>query len=367
MNKKPKIVLTGGHLSPLLAVLEALEKKADCMVVGRKYAFEGDKTVSLEYKVMQELGISFYPFSAGRFQRRLSKNTIPSLLKSPVSFLKARKLLKKLQPDVVVTFGGYIGVPVSLAAYSLQIPVVLHEQTQKAGLANKFIGRFASKVCISYSSSRAFFPHDKTVLTGNPVRKEVFTVDAVFDIPKDMPVLFVTGGSTGAHTINTYIEYLLPKLLQKFVVIHQTGDSEQFQDYAHLLKLKETLPAVLKKRYILKQFILPSEIGFVYKKADVVLCRSGANTISELLALSKKALVVPLPHGQSNEQLENAKLYESSGLGIYKEEKDIRLENLLKNLEDLLDIQIVQKKEKSLEDPAEKIADIVLSFTHDEY
>ncbi len=335
-ENQPKIVLTGGHLSPLLAVCEELAKKAECLVIGRKYTFEADQATSLEYEIFKERQAKFYNIAASRFQRNMSKYTIPSLLRLPKSFLQSIQILRQEKPNAVLTFGGYIGFPVAVSARLLGIPVVLHEQTLHAGLANRSISALATKICISYPSSEKYFPADKTILTGNPIRQEVFIYNKNFGVPSGSPVIFVTGGSTGAHQLNTYIEFLLEKLLEKFVIIHQTGDARQFQDYERLLVLKKKLPKELSSRYILKKFVMPEEIGWVYKNADLVISRSGANTISELLALKKKAILIPLSHGQNNEQLENAKFYESSGLGEYILEKEVNLNNLYSRIEHLL-------------------------------
>lgn len=331
-KKNVKVVLTGGHLAPLWAVYEVLRKRAECVVIGRKYTFEQDKTISLEYQLFEELGAQFYNLPAGRLQRKVTRNTVPSLMRTPRAFIAARALLKKEKPAVVLTFGGYIGLPVALAAKSLGIPVVLHEQTQKAGLTSRVISRFAAKICVSFPSSEKHFPPHKTILTGNPLRREIFEVQGTLPIPEDRPVLFVTGGSAGSHRINTYVEFLLPKLLRVFTVIHQTGDAHEFQDYARLSKTAQQLPMDERRHYIIRKFILPSEIGFVYKRADVLLARSGANTVSELIALQKHALLIPLRYGQKEEQLENAKYYQATGLGTYMKEEYVDLGKLYDEL-----------------------------------
>lgn len=330
--KRKKILLTGGHLAPLLAVLTVLEKDADVVVVGRRHTFEADKGFSLEYTLFKERKIPFYNLSAARLQRRFGRKTIPSLLRFPGSILRVFSILLHERPDAVLTFGGYIGFPVALSAYVLRIPVVLHEQTQKAGVASKIIGKIAAKVCISNSSSRKYFPAGKTILTGNPIRPEVFMVQKEFKVEKNLPILFVMGGSTGAHIINTYVEYTLKSLLSDFTVIHQTGDAQEYQDFNRLSTLRRRLSPRMQKRYLLQKFIMPDEIGWLYENATVILSRAGANTVSELLACRKKALLIPLSHGQHNEQLENAKLYAESGLGEYIEEKDVQLNALLKTL-----------------------------------
>ena len=175
-GKKPKIILTGGHLSPLLSVIEEMKNKADILVVGRKHTFELDDALSLEFQLITKLNIPFYDLKAARFQRKFTRRTLPSFLKVPSSLFLAMAFLRKHRPDAVLTFGGYLGLPISVAANLQKIPVFLHEQTLEAGLTNKFISRFAKKIFISFPSSSKFFPKNKTILTGNPLRREIFEV-----------------------------------------------------------------------------------------------------------------------------------------------------------------------------------------------
>lgn len=360
MKDRKKIILTGGHLSPLLAVYDVLRQEADVAIIGRKYTFEVDKTESLEYSIFKNENVDFFDIDAPRLQRKYTKETIPSFFKSPQAISRALTVLQKEKPDSVLIFGGYIGIPVALAAYIKKIPIVIHEQTLAAGLANRIIGKFASKICISFPDSKKYFNNKKIVLTGNPVRKEVFEVIKEVVIPRDKPILYITGGSTGAHAINLLVSEVLDSLLEKFNVIHQTGDAQEFKDFDVLSQKREELPESLQNRYILRKFILPSEIGWIYKNSDVVLSRAGINTVTELLTLSKKALLIPLPHGQKNEQLKNAKMYQGSGLGIYIAQEEATPKNIMSGLEKLMSKKI-EKREEGGNSSAEKIAEIVLA------
>ncbi|MGE5042303.1 MAG: UDP-N-acetylglucosamine--N-acetylmuramyl-(pentapeptide) pyrophosphoryl-undecaprenol N-acetylglucosamine transferase [Candidatus Levyibacteriota bacterium] len=357
---KPKIVLTGGHLAPLLAVLDQLDGKAEPVVIGRKYTFENDTAESLECQILTNRHIPFYNLSAPRLQRKFTRNTIPSFFKGPGSFARALSILKREKPVAVLTFGGYIGFPVAAAAKILGIPVVLHEQTLDAGLTNKLIARIAKKICISHESSNRHFPKNKVVLTGNPVRKEIFLVRDKFEVPAGREVLLVMGGSSGAHRLNVLVEDAIQQLLEHYTVIHQTGDAQEFTDYDRLERLRSGLSFTRQKHYILKKFIQPDEIGWAYHNADMVLSRSGMNTVTELLALGKRAVLVPLPFAQKNEQKRNAQLLEQAGLGIIMEEKDMSADLLLKNLEKLKNMKSSHPAKKQ-DDAAEKIARAILS------
>ena len=155
-----RIVIVGGHLSPALAVIEKL-KAEEVFYIGRKHAFEGDKAISAEYQEVEKLNIPFFTLNTGRLQRKFSKHTMPSLIKIPFGFVRSFAILKKIRPDVVLGFGSYMFLPVALASKLLNIPVIVHEQTLEAGVTNKLVAKFAKKVCISWESSKDYFPKEK--------------------------------------------------------------------------------------------------------------------------------------------------------------------------------------------------------------
>lgn len=308
--------MTGGHLSPLLAVMDALPADTTVLVIGRKHALEGDKAVSLEYQALLDRNISFAEISAARLQRKWTQHTLFSLFKFPYGFFQAFMILKDFDPNVVLSFGGYIGLPVTLASFLLHIPVVIHEQTQEAGLTNRLASLWARKVCISWENSGRFFPRSKTVFTGNPVRK--FRVQSsefrIVEKKEGLPVIYITGGSTGSHVINVLVEGCLENLLQNYRIIHQTGDAQKYRDFERLQKLKDSLGKMLKARYHLTKFVKPEDVGSIFSRADLVVSRSGINTIMELLFFEKPSLLIPLTFSADNEQLKNAFLLKETGL-----------------------------------------------------
>lgn len=353
-----KILITGGHFSPAYALIQELKKENKVVIVGRRHAQEGHSSDSLEYQLAQKLDVPFINLKAGRLGRKITRNSIASFLRAPQGFGRAMSILKKEKPDVVLSFGGYISLPVCLAARLLSIPIVIHEQTQRAGLANKYIGKIANKVCISFDSSRPFFPASKTVLTGLPLRPEVTQVIKKFDVPSTKPLLYITGGSTGSHAVNGFIAQTIGPLLESYSVIHQTGDSE-FKDFEKLEAIRESLTPDMQKRYVIKKYIYPDEIGWILKNADIIVGRAGINTVNEILTLHKKAVLIPLPHGQKGEQKANAELVEKSGLGYYIDQ-DLATPEVF--------IELIHKAEKlkitegSLEDvmkPTEKIIKVI--------
>ncbi|MDP3726757.1 MAG: UDP-N-acetylglucosamine--N-acetylmuramyl-(pentapeptide) pyrophosphoryl-undecaprenol N-acetylglucosamine transferase [bacterium] len=317
-----KLVIAGGHLSPLLAVVDALSVNDSVLVVGRKHGFEGDSAISLEHQTLFDKNISFKSISTGRWQRRFTSHTFTSLLKLPYGFFQAFLILKEFAPDVVLSFGGYIGLPVTLASFLLRIPVVIHEQTQEAGIANRIASIWARKVCISWENSGRFFPKSKTVFTGNPIRKfSISNLQArraklcVFPISNErLPLIYITGGSAGSHAINLLVEECLERLLQKYRVIHQTGDAQKYRDFYRLQKLKDSLDKTLKARYHLTKFVKPEDVGSIFSRADLVVSRSGINTVIELLFFEKPSLLIPLTFSADNEQLKNALFLKEAGL-----------------------------------------------------
>lgn len=334
-----KIALIGGHLAPALAILDNLPSDAEVFFVGRKFTIEGESTLSLEYKTITERNISFYHISTGKFQRHFSLSTIRSLSRIPGGFFQSLSLLQQHRPDVVMGFGGYISVPVALAAFFLRIPVVIHEQTLEAGLANKIIALFAQRICLSWKQSERFFPKKKSVLTGNPLR--TFSIGQLPDnlSTEHLPLLYITGGSAGSHAINALVERSLEKLLHHYRIIHQTGDVEAFSDFERLSRLHESLPQKLQKRYFVTKFVSPADVGTYMNAADLIVCRSGINTVTELLYFGKPSFLIPLPLGQKNEQLKNAQFVKKAGIAEYRLQSSVTDSSFLHEIE-----QMIEKK-----------------------
>src|SRR3989344_6721216 len=180
-----KVLITGGHFSPAYSLIpELLKRGHEVAIVGRRHALEGDRAESYEYIVSQKENIPFFELRTGRLQRKLTSRTFTSILKVPVGLTSAVKIISNYKPDIVLTFGGYIGFPVSYAAKLVRVPVVLHEQTQNAGVSAKLIGKVANKICVSFIGSENQFPGNKVIYTGNPVRKELFEIKDKIDLPK---------------------------------------------------------------------------------------------------------------------------------------------------------------------------------------
>lgn len=348
-----KIVIVGGHLSPALAVIEKL-KSEEVFYIGRKHAFEGDKALSLEYQEIEKLNIPFFALNTGRLQRKFTKHTIPSLIKIPLGLVWSLAILNKIKPDVVLGFGSYLFLPVAMAAKLLNIPIVVHEQTLEAGYANKLVAKIAKKICISWKSSESFFPKEKIVLTGNPLRQEIIDVKKMAKVNNPIPQIYITGGGSGAHVLNLLVEKSLDKLLEKYSIIHQTGWSEVYRDFERLKKIDN-------KNYQCRKHLSAGEAALAIQKSDLVVGRSGINTVTELIYLKRAAFLIPLPVGQNNEQLKNAQFIKSLGLGEYKEQYLLTSDKFISNIESMLkNIKNYKLKDELIsENAAEKIIEVL--------
>lgn len=357
-----KILFSGGHLSPCLALIDFLKDKKDIEIiyVGRKYNNDQEKSLSLEYKEIIKRKIKFYHLSTGRLTRGLNFNTIINLLKIPRGILMALKILRKEKPDIVFSFGGYLAFPIALCSFFLKIPLYTHEQTISPGLTNRIIALLAKKVFISFEETKKFFPQRKTIYTGIPLKPNIFRIiKKPFHLDSvTKPKIFVMGGSLGSHSINVIIEKNLSYLEKRFVIIHQVGNIKKYKDFERLKKKAD-------ENYFLVEHFLDNEIGYIYKVADLVISRAGANTFFELISLKKPAILIPLPWSANNEQLKHAYLFERFGLG-YVFNQNEKPEELIKLIEKIFENYQTHKQNfnhlpiKFLTDAREKIIKEVL-------
>ncbi len=369
-----KIILVGGggHFAPLFSVLQHIPKKENVLIVGRKHALEGDKAVSLEYKIAQDLHLPFQTITTGRLQRKFTRRTLISLFKIPYGIIQAFLIVKNFSPNVVLSGGGYIAFPIGVACFFLGIPLVLHEQVQEAGLVNRITALFAKKVCISWESSSAFFPKEKTVLTGNPVRKfngSTAEILKKYGISSDvLPLLYITGGSLGSHALNEFIEGCLERLLSNFKILHQTGDAKEFGDFNRLYDKRKKLAPHLQNRYALTKFVDPQDVGGILQETILIVSRCGINTISELLYYKKPSLLIPLPFSQGGEQYKNSLLLKNAGLAEIVNQQDTTPDVLYKKLLDMKQhlskykVRNTQKETILVANAAENILKVVYSI-----
>ncbi len=328
---KHNVLLTGGHAgTTALAVIEEIQKKHDWKIywVGPKHAVEGKRNLTLEFKLFPDYNVTCLPIRAGRIQRKFTKHTIPALVRIPVGIVQAFGLVMRVKPKVILSFGGFAGFPVVVAGFLLGIPVVVHEQTVAVGLANKHSARFARKITLARAESAKYFPKDKVVVVGNPMLSQVRSVTPKTAIGAP-PQLFITCGSRGSQIINRALAPIIPTLLAEYEITHQTGDL----DIEEFLSIKKALPLNLQKKYHPTAFYEPTSIGTYYSKADIIIARAGANTVSEVIYVKRPTLFIPIPWSRYNEQTKNAEFARDLGIARVIHQNDLAPDVIQKEVE----------------------------------
>lgn len=364
-----KLVFTGGHHNSSLEVLKRIRKlkpEAEFLWLGHRHTSLRDRSDSAEYCEVTSADIKFVELKAGKFYKVL--NPI-YLLRIPYGFIQAFYHLYKFKPDIIVSFGGYLAVPVVIAGKLLGIKSVTHEQTSVVGMANRVIGKYATRIFITWPQSQVYFDKKKTILTGLPVRESIFKTDSKsFKFDNNLPTIYITGGKQGSHLINLAVSEKLSELLKITNIIHQTGANTTTKDNEILKEKREAMNQELKERYILKDFVYEDEIGSVFAASDIIISRAGAHIIYEILAVGKPSILVPIPWSSHNEQLMNAKMVVDMGLGKLLEQEDLTGDHLYEAVADMLkNIDEYKKnaqkaKEKIILDAADKIAEEIVEL-----
>lgn len=325
---KEKILFTGGHLTPAIAVLNELKKRGytNYVWIGQKRNQKGSTELSPEFITVRESEVKFYNLRTGKLDRT---NNFINLLRNFFliffGLISSLTIILKERPKIIMSFGGFLAVPVVIVGKIFGSKILTHEQTIVVGLANKIISKLADKVLISWESSANFFDSKKVVLTGNPIRRDIFLLKSnslTKDFDRELPTLLIMGGNQGSHEINSQVFKIIEELLQFCNIIHQTGNSSVTGDYKSANKIRENLPLNLRLRYIVRDYILKDEVGEALNKSDLILSRSGANTISEIMALGKLAILVPIPWSSYDEQIKNAISLVETGLGYIVKQDD---------------------------------------------
>ena len=322
-----RIVLTGGgtagHVTPNIALIPRLrELNYDICYIG---SYDG-----IEKKLIEEFHIPYYGISSGKLRRYFDPKNFSDPFKVLKGIGEARRTLKELKPDIVFSKGGFVSVPVVLAAKRLHIPVIIHESDLTPGLANKICIPSAAKVCCNFPETLSHLPAGKAVLTGSPIRQELLRGNAIAALEfchftANKPVILVMGGSLGSAAINDTIRGVLPELLKNFQVIHLCGKG----------KLDPHLTDV--QGYVQFEYI-KDELRDLFALADIVISRAGSNAICELLALHKPNILIPLSAKASRgDQILNARSFEAQGFSIVLEEESVTNLTLLNAIQTLMD------------------------------
>jgi len=333
VNKiKKTIIITGTHLTPALELIRQLkaDKKNNWEInyIGRKSNSSVDKNPSIESKIIPKIGIKFYSIDCGKLDRRWLPNTIKGLPQTAKSLFESSKLIKKIKPDVVVSFGGYVSVPVIISSFLKKIPSITHEQTLTNSLTTKINSLFVNKIALSFDNKqqKEKLPKDKIVITGNLLRQEIFHPQKN-KIGDNIDIL-ITAGNQGSHIINLLIKKNLPEL-KNYYIIHQTGK----KDFSSFKQLTKTYP-----KYKVFDYLESKDMAYVLNKTNLIIGRSGANTCQEIVALNKKSILIPLKISQQNEQLLNALWVKEKNPKntIIIEEKDLTEKNILEKIKKLI-------------------------------
>lgn len=313
-----KLLLTGGgtagHVTPNIAMLPLLKEKGyDVSYIG---SYNG-----IEKTLITEQGIPYYGIATGKLRRYFDVKNLTDPFRVIKGCFEARKLMRRIKPDVVFSKGGFVSVPVVLAAHKEHIPVIIHESDMTPGLANKICIPYASKVCCNFPETVSMIPDNKGILTGTPIRAELSRGDRqkgldLCHFTSSKPVIMVIGGSLGALHVNEAVRSILPNLLERFQVVHLCGKGKVDESFY-------STTGYYQFEYIDK------ELKDLFAAADIVVSRAGANAIFELLSLNKPNLLIPLPAGASRgDQILNAESFRKQGFSMVLPEEELSDETL---------------------------------------
>lgn len=334
-------------MTPALAVIEEIQgqkKPWNIFFVGRQYTSQGTNDESEEKKSIERMHIPFFPIHAGRMQRYFSLSALRELFFVPIGLIEACVFFLRHKPDVILSFGGYVSLPVVLAGWLFGIPVVIHEQTHVLGLANKIAARVANKVLVTFDDTKGTKQLPNTVVTGLPIRKSFFHVvtKPTFSVSSDKPILYITGGATGSVSLNDLLFPSIVRLVSSFTVIHQTGQPS----FEKALQIKKQLIKDEQERYFPYPYFASEDVAWLMKHMVLLVGRSGANTTVEVSLFEKPAIFIPLPWAANNEQMLNAIWYQHLGHGITVEQKKATPEQLLELILNFANKRVKEQGEK---------------------
>ncbi len=314
---------SGGPVSPLLAVAKQLKNRhpeAQFLWLG---GIRGP-----EKNMVNAFDIPFHWIFSGKLRRYFSWRNFIDPIFIFIGFIQSIIYIKKWKPDVVIGAGSFIAVPTGIAAWFLRVPLITHQQDIKVGLANKILSYFSKTTTVSFETSLVDFSKKKAVLTGNPVREDILYGDLDrarqhFNLQADKPIILIIGGGTGALKINQLAIGALPELLNDFQVIHITGKGKKLPPLA--LKEKEEF-------YYSYEFLI-NEMPDALAAADIVITRAGIGFLSELSALKKATIIIPIPNTQ---QEDNAEYFSSRGAAVYLKQNEISSQSLVADIREMI-------------------------------
>jgi len=312
-----KVLLTGGgtagHVMPNVALAPGLEK------MGFTIHYAGSEN-GIERGIIEQMGLPYHAVASGKLRRYLSFKNVTDAFRVVKGLADAHRLIKRLQPDVCFSKGGFVTVPIVIACRMNKVPVIIHESDMTIGLANKIALKFASKICVAFPETLKFVSTKKAVHTGTPIRQELFEGEQkngadICGFSTKKPVVLAIGGSLGSVKLNNNLRHALPNILKHFNVVHICGKGN--------IDKKHNVEGYVQFEY------LANELPHVLALADVVVSRAGANAINEFLALRKPALLIPLSKKASRgDQILNAESFEKQSFAQVMQEEDLTPELL---------------------------------------
>ena len=322
-----KIILTGGgtagHVTPNLALIPNLkERDWEILYIG---SYTG-----IEKQLIENAGIEYRGISSGKLRRYFDWKNFTDPFKVIKGYFQSRKIIKEFKPDIVFSKGGFVAVPVTMAAAHKKVPVVAHESDMTPGLANKLSAPYASRICCNFPETLKYLPKEKAVLTGTPIREEILTGNRekglkICGFNGEKPVLLIIGGSLGSVKVNNAVRSVLDKLNDQFDIIHICGKGN----------VDESL--LNRAGYVQFEYV-DKELRDLFAASDLLISRAGANAICEILALKKPNLLIPLSQAASRgDQILNAESFEKQGYSMVLKEEDLNDESLLKAVKKLYD------------------------------
>ena len=351
-----KIILTGGgtagHVTPNIALIDKLQKEGyDIYYIGSKTGMEKD--------LIGARGIRYYGISCGKLRRYMDIKNVTDAVRVVKGVFEAVSIIKKISPQVIFSKGGFVAVPVAVAAKILNIPLIIHESDITPGLANKIAIPFAKAVCASFPETLSYVKKENVFLTGTPIRKELFNGNkekgfALCGFTEKRPTVLVIGGSQGSIKINAVLRQALPALLKSYNIIHICG--------------RENVDKALLNTENYKQFeYLGPELAHIYALSDMVVSRAGANSIYEFLALKKPNLLIPLSRNASRgDQILNAASFEKQSISKVLPEEELNENSLVLNIIDLYsnrDRYVDAMADSNLSDGVAEVVKIINKFS----
>lgn len=351
-----KIILTGGgtagHVTPNLALIPSLQDlDYEIHYIG---SYQG-----IERKLIEGAGIAYDGISSGKLRRYFDIKNFSDPIRVVKGYGEALRLMKKYKPDVVFSKGGFVAVPVVLAAKRYRIPTIIHESDMTPGLANKLCIPSAKKVCCNFPETLKYLPENKAVLTGSPIREELLQGDRLSGLQyahlsADRPVILIIGGSLGSVTVNNAVRRLLPRLLPDYQVVHICGKGN----------LDENL--IGTKGYVQYEYV-DAPLRHLFAASDIVISRAGANSICEILALRKPNILIPLSAAASRgDQILNAESFRKQGFSTVIEEEQLSDDALYQAIQETYEnraAHIHNMEQNSLTNAVATVIELIESYT----